>query len=113
MNNDFGFGSYVGGKKSADDFHMDIGATITFTATNTTDGGLTVTAAMALDADSGGIGDSHLTIAGGFGSINIGKEANAADMHGNKGVGGGYGGGGYYGGGHFTPATRRLKGSQR
>ena len=46
MNNDFGFGSYVGGEESADDFHQDIGATLTFTGTGTTDGGLTATAVV-------------------------------------------------------------------
>ena len=109
MNNDFGFGSYVGQEQSADDFHLDIGATITFAATGTTDGGLTVSAAMALDADSGGIGESHLTVAGGFGAINIGSNDNAANMHGNGGTGKGYGGGGYYSGGNFTPALGGRK----
>ena len=65
---------------------------------------------MDLDADSdGGFGDSYLSIGGGFGAIILGKEANAAGMHGNKGVGGDYGGGGYYGGGNWTPATSGAK----
>ncbi len=94
---DFGFGSYVGGDESADDFHIEIDAEITFTATGTTDGGLAVTAVVEVDGDSGaGIDESHLTIAGGFGSIILGEQDNASNRHGNKGIGGGYGGGGYY-----------------
>ena len=97
MNHDFGFGSYVGGAMSADDFHQEIDAELHFKATGTTDGGLTVTAVMELDADSGaGVDESNLTIAGGFGSIILGAQDNAANRHGNKGIGGGYGGGGYY-----------------
>ncbi len=105
MNNDFGFGSWVGGDPSADDFHMDIGATLTFTGTGTTDGGLTATAVVKLDADNGNIDEAYLTIAGGFGSINVGSDDNASNMHGNKGTGGGYGGLGYYDTGGYTPAS--------
>ena len=106
MSHDFGFGSYNGGKATADDFHQEISAEIKFSATGTTDGGLTVTADIELDGDSGEIDESHLTFAGGFGSINFGEQDNASNMHGNKGVGGGYGGGGYYDcGDTWTPAS--------
>ena len=98
MNHDFGFGSYDGGEMTVEDFHMETDAELTFTASGTTDGGLKVTAAIEVTGSGGGSGidESHLTIAGGFGSINIGANDTAANMHGNKGVGGGYGGGGYY-----------------
>ena len=97
MTHDFGFGSYIGGATATDDFHQEISAELAFKATGTTDGGLTMTAVMELDADSGaGVDESHLTIGGGFGEIIIGAQDNAANRLGNKGVGGGYGGGGYY-----------------
>lgn len=97
MNHDFGFGGYVGGAESVDDYHQEIDAELTFSASGMTDGGLSVTAAMQVDADSGaGVDESYLTIAGGFGKIIVGAEDNAANRHGNKGIGGGYGGGGYY-----------------
>ena len=97
MNHDMGFGSYIGGGPAVDDYHQEIDAELTFTATTETDGGLKITAAMQIDADSGaGVDESSLTIAGGFGSIIVGAEDNAANRLGNKGIGGGYGGGGYY-----------------
>ena len=102
---DFGFGSWTGGEESADDLHMDIGATLTFTGTGTTDGGLTATAVVKLDADNGEIDESYLTIAGGFGEINVGSDDNASNMHGNKGTGTGYGGLGYYDTSSYTPAS--------
>ena len=97
MNQDIGFGSYVGGAASNDDTHFKTGATITFAATGTTDGGLAVSAAIALAGKGGGdITASHLTIAGAFGSINLGQNGHASNMHGNKGIGSGYGGTKYY-----------------
>ena len=50
------------------------------------------------------IDESYLTIAGGFGSINVGADDNASNMHGNKGTGSGYGGLGYYDTRSYTPA---------
>ena len=107
MKQDIGFGSYVGGAASNDDTHFKIGATITFKATGTTDGGLAVAATVSLAGKGGGdITASHLDIAGGFGSINLGQNGHASNMHGNKGVGGGYGGGGYYDCGEtWTPGS--------
>ena len=98
MNHDFGFGSYDGGvdNPTVDEFHQEIDAELTFSASGTTDGGLMLTASMQVDADNAGVDESALTIAGGFGKIIIGSEDNAANRHGNKGIGGGYGGGGYY-----------------
>lgn len=97
MNHDFGFGSYDGGDVATDDYHQEIDAELTFTASGMTDGGLSVKAAMQLGASGGGgVDESALTVSGGFGSIIIGSEDNAANRHGNKGIGGGYGGGGYY-----------------
>ena len=107
MKQDIGFGSYVGGEMSTDDIHFETDATITFTATGTTDGGLAVTAAVDLKGKGPGVIDaSHLTIGGAFGSINLGQNGHASNLHGNKGIGGGYGHGGYYDcGEHWTPAV--------
>ena len=107
MKQDIGFGSYSGGVKSVDDVHFETDATINFVATGTTDGGLVVTATVALKGKGEGVIDaSHLNIAGGFGAINLGQNGHASNMHGNKGIGGGYGGGGYYDcGGQWTPAS--------
>ena len=115
MTHDFGFGSYDGGAmgkmsdygKTPDEFHIENDAEIHFTANGMTDGGLNVTAVVELEAGgSGGVDKSHITLTGGFGSVNIGQNSNAANMHGNKGIGGGYGGGGYYDCGEtWTPAS--------
>lgn len=97
MNHDMGFGSYDGGKTATDDYHQEIDAELTFSATGMSDGGLSFTAAMQIGASGGGgVDESNLTIGGNFGKIIIGAEDNAANRHGNKGIGGGYGGGGYY-----------------
>ena len=65
---------YDGGKPSADDFHMDIGASLTFTGTGTTDGGLTATAVIvSLTATTASIDESHLTSRAVLAAINIGK----------------------------------------
>ncbi len=103
---DIGFGSYVGNAPAADDLHLQTDAEIHFKGTGTTDGGLTVTATVEMDADSnGGIDESNLSIAGGFGSITLGTQDNAANMVGNKGIGNSYAGTGYYDGGeNYTPA---------
>ena len=114
MTHDFGFGSYDGGAmggmapygKTPDEFHIENDAEIHFTANGMTDGGLSVKAVVELEAGgSGGVDKSHITLTGGFGAVNIGQNSNAANMHGNKGIGGGYGGGGYYDCGEtWTPA---------
>ena len=115
MTHDFGFGSYDGGAmggmapygKTPDEFHIENDAEIHFTANGMTDGGLSVKAVVELEAGgSGGVDKSHITLTGGFGAVNIGQNSNAANMHGNKGIGGGYGGGGYYDCGEtWTPAS--------
>ena len=106
MTEDIGFGSWIGNDPAMDDVHFQTGAKITFTGSGTTDGGLTVSATVAMDADSSGsIDESNLSIAGGFGKIILGSEDNAANMIGNKGIGNGYAGTGYYDGGeNYTPA---------
>ena len=103
---DIGFGSYIGGAESDDDLHFQTDAEIKFQGTGMTDGGLTVTATVEMDADSSGaIDESNLAIAGGFGKIILGTDDNAANMLGNKGIGNGYAGTGYYDGGeNYTPA---------
>ena len=82
---------------TADDIHFEHDATITFKAQGVTDGGLTADARIDLKGKGDGvINAAHLTIGGPFGSINFGHNGHASNMHGNKGIGGGYGGGGYY-----------------
>lgn len=110
MTHDIGFGSWDGGVangESADDLHFEVDAEIHFTATGHTDGGLTVTAVVEMEGQAGGgVDESHLTVAGGFGALTIGQQDNAANIHGNKGIGGSYGGGGYYDCGEtWTPAA--------
>ena len=107
MNQDIGFGSYDGGKMTADDIHFEHDATITFAASGQTDGGLGAKATIALKGKGDGVIDAgHLDITGTFGAVNFGHNSHASNMHGNKGVGGGYGGGGYYDAGeHWTPAS--------
>ena len=94
---DIGFGSYDGAEMTADDIHFEHDATITFKAQGVTDGGLTAAASISLKGKGDGkINSAHLTIGGPFGAINFGQNGHASNMHGNKGIGGGYGGGGYY-----------------
>jgi hypothetical protein len=94
---DIGFGSYDNGQMTADDLHFEHDATITFKASGVTDGGLTADARIDLKGKGDGvINAAHLTIGGPFGSLNFGHNGHASNMHGNKGIGGGYGGGGYY-----------------
>ena len=107
MNEDIGFGSWIGGLESKDDLHFQTNAEIHFTASGTTDGGLTVSATVEMDADSsGGVDESRLSIAGGFGKIILGSEDNAAALIGNVGIGNDYAGTGYYDGGeNYTPSN--------
>ena len=94
---DIGFGSWDNGQRTADDIHFEHDATITFKASGVTDGGLTADAKIDLKGKGDGvINAAHLTIGGPFGSLNFGHNGHASNMHGNKGIGGGYGGGGYY-----------------
>ena len=94
---DIGFGSWDGGAETNDDIHFEHDATITFKASGTTDGGLLAAARIDLKGKGDGvINAAHLDIGGPFGSINFGHNGHASNMHGNKGIGGGYGGGGYY-----------------
>ena len=107
MTEDIGFGSWIGGSRSNDDMHMQTDATLTFTASGVTDGGLTVTAKVDMDADSsGGIEESTLAIAGAFGQIILGADDNAGNILGNVGIGNSYAGTGYYDGDeNYTPAS--------
>ena len=107
MNEDIGFGSWIGGDESKDDLHFQTNAEIHFTASGTTDGGLTVSATVEMDADSSGsVDESRLSIAGGFGKIILGSEDNAAALIGNVGIGNDYAGTGYYDGGeNYTPSN--------
>ena len=107
MNEDIGFGSWIGGLESKDDLHFQTNAEIHFTASGTTDGGLTVSATVEMDADSSGsVDESRLSIAGGFGKIILGSEDNAAALSGNVGIGNDYAGTGYYDGGeNYTPSN--------
>ena len=108
INQDIGFGSYRGQAATADDVHMDHDATITFSASGQTDGGLGAKATIALKGKGDGVIDAgHLDITGAFGAINLGHNSHASNMHGNKGIGGGYGGTGYYDGSEtYTPAMQ-------
>ena len=107
MYQDIGLGSWVDGVRSVEDLHLQNDSEITFQGVGHTDGGLEVTATIEMDADSdGGIDESHLAIAGGFGKIILGVEDNAAAMLGNQGIGNSYAGTGYYDGGeNYTPAA--------
>jgi len=97
INQDLGFGSYDGGVDTDNDFHWENDAEIHFKASGQTDGGLAVAATIELKGvGDGKIDESNLDISGGFGALNLGAQDNAANMHGNAGIGGGYGGGGYY-----------------
>ena len=88
-----------------EDIHFDHDATITFAASGETDGGLLAAAAIALKGRDGShINAAHLNISGAFGAINLGHNGHASNMHGNKGIGGGYGGTGYYDSDTYTPA---------
>jgi len=110
INQDIGFGSWYDGKPTDNDFHWENDAEIHFKASGQTDGGLAVAATIELKGIGGGdIDESNLDISGGFGAVNLGSNDNAANMHGNAGIGGGYGGGGYYDCGEtWTPVGPKL-----
>ena len=105
INQDIGFGNFVGGEEAAESIHFQTDATLTFTGTGMTDGGLGITAVIELDGDSGGgVKDNRLHISGVFGEIVLGGEDNAAKSLGGTGGGGGYANMGYYDGGDdYTP----------
>ena len=105
INQDIGFGNFVGGKEAAESIHFQTDATLTFTGSGMTDGGLGIKAVIELDGDSGGgVKDNYLSISGAFGEIVLGGEDNSAKALGGTGGGGGYANMGYYDGGDdYTP----------
>ncbi len=105
INQDIGFGNFVGGKEAAESIHFQTDATLTFTGTGMTDGGLGIKAVIELDGDSGGgVKDNRLQIAGAFGEIVLGGEDNSAKILGGTGIPGAYAGMGVYDGGDdYTP----------
>jgi len=110
INQDLGFGSWDGEVETNNHFHWENDAEIHFKASGQTDGGLAVAATIEMSGvGDGSVDESNLDISGGFGAVNLGAQDNAANMHGNAGIGGGYGGGGYYDCGEtWTPADCGL-----
>lgn len=112
FNQDIGFGSWESGNtvESEGNVHMDSDAEIHFKASGTTDGGVSVSVKIELEANPGAgsnsVDEGAITFSGGFGSVTLGNEDPAALSHGYVGIGGGYGGMGYYDSGDtYTPAA--------
>ncbi len=105
MEQDIGFGNWVGGAESADSMHFQTNAEMQFKASGETDGGLTISAQMELKGQKpGAVDESWMAISGGFGKITLGSDDSAANAVGSGGVGGGFAGGGYYDtGDNYTP----------